>query len=103
MAKFTWNIEERQFSVIYHTDKGEQIMAQSSSMSTFLKCVGDMLQIAHPNQERTEFEIKKPDVRPSGWKETLYDAYLLGCEDPCIPEPKTKDQLLLCLGEETVQ
>lgn len=34
------------------------------------------------------------------WKQIAYDAYLLGCEDACIPEPRTKEQLLAKFGIE---
>lgn len=44
-----------------------------------------------------EFLEAVPDVSPDDGelaepKLTLYDAYLLGCEDECIPEPKTLEQ-----------
>lgn len=83
--KFTWLIAERQFSVTHDEAEGDSLMAVSSSMDTWLKCMADMLKISHPNDhEPIEFQIK------SGTRDNeLYEAYLLGCEDTCIPEPKT--------------
>jgi hypothetical protein len=34
------------------------------------------------------------EENPKWTDQDLYDAYLLGCEDDCIPNPKTKEQFI---------
>jgi hypothetical protein len=57
----------------------------------------------HANQTGHEIRLEEITMEVLGaanpdWKQIAYDAYLLGCEDDCLPEPMTKEQLLAKFG-----
>jgi hypothetical protein len=59
--QFVWTISERQFQVVVKDEQGrEYIMALSSSMSTFLECMSQMMAACG---KTIEFEVKKTEVQ----------------------------------------
>ena len=59
--QFVWTISERQFQVMVKDEQGrEYILALSSSMSTFIQVMSEMMLACG---KAVEFEVKKTEVQ----------------------------------------
>lgn len=51
-------------------------------------------QCTGPFSDARDCPVHSKDIPPQLTSRDLYEAYLLGCEDECIPEPKTFERFM---------